>query len=68
MAGVRARIIYWRSEGTPPSNINSDLNMNMIFFKVNFLRANQLEPCSREIYQGKPELDTGDWPQIQHLD
>ena len=30
------------------------------FFKVNFLRVNQLEPCYREIYQGNPELDTGD--------
>ena len=42
--------------------------MTIIFFKVNFLRANQLEPCSREIYKGNPELDTGNWPQTQQLD
>ena len=67
MAGVRARIINWPSEGTPSSNINSDLNMTMIFFKVNFLRANQLEHCSREIYQGNPELNSGNQPQTQQL-
>ena len=42
--------------------------MTIILFKVNFLRANQLEPCSREIYQGNPELYTGNWSQIQQLD
>ena len=40
----------------------------IFFFYVNFLRANQLESCSREIYQGNPELDTSNWPQTQQLD
>ena len=30
--------------------------------------SNQLEPWSREILQGNPELDTGNWPQTQQLD
>ena len=68
MARVRAGILNWPGEGIPSSNINSDLNMTIILFKVNFLRANQLEPCSREIYQGNPELNTGNWSQIQKLD
>ena len=68
MARVRAGIINWPGEGIPFSNINSDLNMTIVFLKVNFLRANQLEPCSREIYQGNSELDTGNWPQTQQLD
>ena len=68
MARVRAGILNWPGEGIPSSNINSDLNMTIILFKVNFLRANQLESCSREIYQGNPELDTGNWPQTQQLD
>ena len=67
MARVRVGIINWPSEGIPSSSI-SDLNMTIIFFfKVNFLRANQLEPCNREIYQGNPELDTGNWPHTQQL-
>ena len=65
MARVRAGIINWPSEGIPSRNINSDLN---IIFLGKFLRANQLQPCSREIYQGNPELDTGNWPQTQQLD
>ena len=66
MARIRAGIINWLA--IPSSNINSDLNMTIIFLKVNFLRANQLESDSREIYQGSPELDTGNWPQTQQLD
>ena len=61
MARVRAGIINWPGVGIPFSN------MTIIFFKVNFLRANQLESGSREIYQGNPELDTGNWPQTQQL-
>ena len=71
MARVRAGIINWPSEGhlvIPSSDINSDLNMTIVFLKVNFLRANQLEPQSREIHPGNPELDTGNWPQTQQLD
>ena len=68
MARVRAGIINWPGEGIPFSNINSDLNMTIVFLKVNFLRANQLEPCSREIYQANPELDTTNWPETQQLD
>ena len=67
MARVRAGIINWPGEGIPFSNINSDLNMTIVFLKVNFLRTNQLESCSREIYQDNPELDTGNWPQTQQL-
>ena len=71
MARVRAGIINWPGEGIPSSNINSDLNMTIVFFffyKVNFLRASQLEPWSRKIHQGNPELDTGKWPQTQQMD
>ena len=68
MARVRAGIINWPGEGIPFSNINSDLNMTIVLFKVNFLRANQLEHCSREIYQGNTGLHTGNWPQTQQLD
>ena len=33
MARVRADIINWPGEGIPSSNINSDMNMTIIFFK-----------------------------------
>ena len=68
MARVRVDIINWLGEGIPSNNINSDLNITIIFFKVNFLWANQLKPWNKEIHQGNPELDTGNWPQTQKLD
>ena len=58
---IRCSPVYLRSSAQWPEY---DYN----FFKVNFLRANQLESDSREIYQGNPELDTGNRPQTQQMD
>ena len=69
MVKVRAGIINGMGEGIPPSNINSDLKRTIIFFKLNFLEANELEPRSGEFPQGNPEvLLTGNWLQTQQLD
>ena len=70
MVRVRAGIINWPGEGIPSSNINSGSNMTIVFSsKINFLRANELEPWSGEIHQGNSEiLGTSNWPQTQQLD
>ena len=66
MARIRAGI-NWPGEGIPFSNINSDLNMTIISL-LNILRANQLEPWNREIHQGNPKLDIGNWLENNWID
>ena len=60
---------YWSGVPLPSPVISQWPEYAYNFFlKVNFLRANQLESCSREIYQGNTELQTANWPQAQQLD